>query len=91
MKVFRSYKEKFPNMKVRFSKFAELKLKHSIPADQSETYTVCVCATHQNMKLMIKHTKLDALTDSKLKTYKHSKILCNLPRSLPFGRIFIFS
>ena len=79
MEAYRSFKEKFPNMKVSFSKFAELKPKYCILAGQNGTHTVCVCTTHQNIKLMTENTEVDALTDDKFKTHKHclANILCN--------------
>ena len=44
-------------------------------------HTVCVCTIHQNVKLMLKNTKLDAITNGEFKTYKHCvvKLLHNPP------------
>lgn len=66
--LYQSYKEKFPHLKLSFSKFAELRPKYCILAGQSGTHTVCVCTTHKNIILMMENVKLDALTDGKLKT-----------------------
>ena len=71
------------NLKVQISKykirkFAELRPKNCILAGSSGTHTVCVCTTHQNVKLMIENVRLGVLTNL-LKSYKDciSKIKCN--------------
>ena len=51
--VYREFKEKFPDRKIGFSKFAELRPKHCILAGASGTHSVCVCTIHQNVKLMM--------------------------------------
>lgn len=48
-------------IKIGFSKFAELRPKHCVLAGSSGTYTVCVCTHHENVKLMLKATKLKYL------------------------------
>lgn len=75
------FKEKFPDLKISFSKFAELRPKRCILAGSKGTHTVCVCTTHQNVKLMIENVKMGAITNGELPTYKHciSKMLCNPP------------
>ena len=75
------FKEKFSNIQISFSKFAELRPRHCILAGSSGTHAVCVCTTHQNVKLMIENAKLGVITNSELKTYKHcvAKMLCNPP------------
>ena len=45
------------NLKVGFSKFAELRPKECVLAGASGTHTVCVCIIHQNVKLMIEGQK----------------------------------
>lgn len=79
--AFRSFKDKFPDIKVGFSKFAELRPKHCVLAGSSGTHTVCVCTTHQNIKLMMENAKINSLTNGELPTYKHclARILCNPP------------
>ena len=47
------FKDKFPGHKLGFSKFAALRPKHCILAGASGTHTVCVCAIHQNVKLIM--------------------------------------
>lgn len=51
--LYEEYKNKFPNNKVGFSKFASLRPKNCILAGSSGTHSVCVCAIHQNLKLML--------------------------------------
>lgn len=51
--LYQHFKEKHPNCKVGFSKFAELRPKQCILAGGSGTHTVCVCTYHENVKLML--------------------------------------
>ena len=51
--VYHEFKEKLPDQKIGFSKFAELRPKHCILAGASGTHAVCVCTIHQNVKLMM--------------------------------------
>lgn len=67
--------------KIGFSKFAELRPKNCILAGGNGTHSVCVCTTHQNVKLMIvggklKEMKIDEASD--LGDYKQclSQIMC---------------
>lgn len=73
------FKDKFPSIKIGFSKFAELRPKQCILAGQSGTHSVCVCTTHQNVKLMIENAKLNTVTNGNLQNYKQclAKMLCN--------------
>ena len=59
--VYHEFKEKFPERKIVFSKFAELRPKHCILAGASGTHSVCVCTIHQNVKLMIFEMQLSDL------------------------------
>ena len=74
--VYHEFKEKFPDRKIGFSKFAELRPKHCILAGASGTHAVCVCTIHQNVKLMMLEMRL-----SDLPTYHHclANIMCNPP------------
>ena len=74
--VYHEFKEKFPDLKIGFSKFAELRPKHCILAGASGTHAVCVCMIHQNVKLMMLELQL-----SHIPTYHHclAKIMCNPP------------
>ena len=74
--VYHHFKDTFPDCKVGFSKFAELRPKHCVLAGASGTHSVCVCTIHQNVKLMslVMHVP-------ELPTYHHclAKIMCNPP------------
>lgn len=52
------FKKEHPNLKVGFSKFAQLRPKWCVLAGPHGTHTVCVCSIHQNVKLMISGAKL---------------------------------
>ena len=82
--LYHSFKDKHPEQKIGFSKFAELRPRHSVLAGASGTHSVCVCTAHQNMKLMMQSIKLGELTTSdgkSLQTYQHciSQAICNPP------------
>ena len=47
--VYCKFKRQFPDYKIGFSKFAELRPKHCILAGASGTHSVCVCTIHQNV------------------------------------------
>ena len=76
--VYREFKEKFPNYKIGFSKFAELRPKHCVLAGASGTHSVCVCTIHQNVKLM---SLVQEMQIPELPTYHHclGKTMCNPP------------
>lgn len=77
------FKEKHPEAKIQFSKFAELRPKYCILPGATGTHSVCVCSIHQNVKLMIDGSSLSRLTSDNLQivTYNDclSKIICNPP------------
>lgn len=67
--------------KIGFSKFAELRRKNCILAGGNGTHSVCVCTTHQNVKLMIVGGKMKEIKinqSSDLDDYKQglSQIMC---------------
>ena len=76
--VYREFKDKFPDRKVGFSKFAELRPKHCVLVRASGAHSVCVCKIHQNVKLMMFSMRL-----SEIPTYHHclARIICNPPLS----------
>jgi len=70
--------------KNRFSKFAELRPKRCILAWASGTHSVCVCAIHQNVKLLMKDARIRDLTaddDVPLTNYHTvlAYMICNPP------------
>ena len=76
--VYREFKERYPDHKIGFSKFAELRPKHCVLAGASGTHSVCVCTIHQNVKLML---LIQEMQIPELATYHHclAKIMCNPP------------
>lgn len=60
--LYSSFKEKYPEIKVGFFKFAELRPPHGVLAGANGTHSVCVCMIHQNIKLMIDGAKIQKLT-----------------------------
>jgi len=80
--AFQLFKDKHPDLKLGFSKFAELRPKECILAGESGTHSVCVCSIHQNTKLMFIGAKLSNVTDGQFLQYQHclAAIQCNPPR-----------
>ena len=93
--AFCLFKERFPNIKVGFSKFAEARPKNIVLPGSSGTHNVCVCTYHQNPKLMIANSQIGSKPEFKVIAggdtgdcykgeikYQHlvSKLLCNPPR-----------
>ena len=52
-KAYLQYKSTFPDDKIGFSKFAELRPKWCRTVGQSGSQNVCLCTYHQNVKLML--------------------------------------
>ena len=82
--VYLLFKERFPTEKIGFSKFAELRPKHCILAGASGTHSVCVCAIHQNVKLLMRDARICDLTaddNVPLTTYHTvlAHMMCNPP------------
>ena len=50
---FTSFKSKYVSTSIGFSEFCELQPKWCGLAGSSATHSVCVCAYHQNMKLLL--------------------------------------
>jgi hypothetical protein len=75
---------KFPDVKIDFSIFCQLRSRHAILAGAAGTHSVCVCVQHQNIKLMAEAIKLNELTkemnlEKNVSTLKHLLALmsCN--------------
>lgn len=73
--IHQAFKEKFPDVKVGFSKFAEWRPRECVLAGSSGTHTVCVCTTHQNFKLMVYDSGLLPLTFNGKKIVTHKDFL----------------
>lgn len=83
--AYQLFKDKFPDEKIGFSTFAELRPKQCVLAGASGTHTVCVCTIHQNVKLMMLGAKVPQLTAHRslpLSSYRHclAQIICNPPQ-----------
>ena len=63
--AFLAFKEKYPDFKIGFSKFADCKPKNVVLPGSSGTHNVCVCCYHQNPKLMIQQSKISTAIDFK--------------------------
>lgn len=62
--LYSIFKTQNPDVKLGFSKFAQLRPKHCVIAGSSGTHTVCVCVYHENLKLMLRKIKLEYLTEN---------------------------
>ena len=65
--LYALFRERNPDIKVGFSKFAELRPKECVLVGASGTHSVCVCTTHQNMKLMFEASKIEQMTKNEKK------------------------
>ncbi|XP_044579666.1 uncharacterized protein LOC123261861 [Cotesia glomerata] len=84
--LYELFKERHPDCRVGFSKFASLRPQHCVLAGSSGTHTICVCSIHQNVKLMMLGCNLAALTEqlaTPLLTYSDCLkiIICQNPTS----------
>ncbi|XP_057336012.1 uncharacterized protein LOC130674639 [Microplitis mediator] len=60
--LYETFKEQNPENKIGFSTFASLRPPQCVLAGSGGTHTVCVCAVHQNIKLMMLGSNLASLT-----------------------------
>lgn len=82
--TYRCFKDKYPLVKISFSKFAELRPKECILPGANGTHSVCVCIYHENVKLLIEGANIPLLTSNSnmvIKNYKDAllHIICNPP------------
>ena len=56
--------------KIGFTKFADLRPKQCVVAGASGTHSVCVCVTHQSVKLMYMGSNLKSLSGEEIPDYK---------------------
>ena len=61
--AYKQFKTLHPDIKVGFSKFAELRPKECVLAGATGTHSVCVCTIHQNVKLMMAGGRLEILSN----------------------------
>lgn len=80
--AYQLFVSRYPDMKIGFSKFAELRPKECVIAGSSGTHSVCVCTTHQNVKLMMVGTHMEDASDGVMQLNHYSSALavvrCNL-------------
>ena len=76
--VYHKFKERFPDRKIGFSKFAELRPKNYVLAGTSGTHSVCVCTIHHNVKLMSLVQEMQ-IPEVPMYHYCLAKIICNPP------------
>ncbi|KAJ4446093.1 hypothetical protein ANN_12785 [Periplaneta americana] len=82
--TYKCFKDKYPLIKISFSKFAELRPKECILPGANGSHSVCVCTNHENVKLLIDGANIPLLTSNSsvvVNNYKDalSHILCNPP------------
>lgn len=51
--IYVSYKDRYPNDNIGFSKFCQLRPKWCVTVTSSGSHSVCVCQQHENMKLIV--------------------------------------
>ena len=93
--AFLRFKEKYPELKLGFSKFAEARPKNVVLPGSAGTHNVCVCTYHQNPKLMISNSQIGSKKEFKSIVgdaegdcycdeikYQHlvAKLICTPPR-----------
>ena len=89
--AFILFKEKYPEVKLGFSKFAEARPKNVVLPGSAGTHNVCVCTYHQNSKLMLSNSQIASKKEFKKIVgdsyegeirYEHlvAKMICNPPR-----------
>ncbi len=57
--LYSSFRKRFQDVKIGFSKFCMLRPKWCITVRASGTHSVCVCTSHQNVTLVLNAIKLD--------------------------------
>ena len=80
--LYQQFKPSNPERKVGFSKFAMLCPKECVLARSNGTISVCICTTHNNVKLIMTGSKMDNVTGNEevlLKHYSHATamLMCN--------------
>lgn len=82
--IYAMFVEKFPDIKIGFTKFAEHRPPECVLAGAAGTHTVCVCVIHENFKLKFIGAKFNQIKENGTETFgtyrdvlKHN--LCNSP------------
>lgn len=89
--VYALFAEQYPEVEIVLTKFSELRPKECVLAGSNGTHSICVCKSHQNVKLKIEGACLEELTKndediSYLNSYKTilPNIVCDTPTSSCF-------
>lgn len=70
--AFALFKEQYPEEKIGFTKFAELRPKECVLGlDKHGTHSVCVCVYHQNIQLIFEPLHRMKIFDGSISTYEH--------------------
>ena len=80
--LYSLFESKYPKIKCSFSKFCSLRPKYCVLAGASGTHSVCVCSTHENVKLLIDGANLKSITadsDRPIENYHDclNRMTCN--------------
>ena len=67
--LYTTFKDKHPDLKISFSKFASLRPKWCNTVGPKCTHSVCVCTAHQNVKLTIVISELKQRLSWTFRTY----------------------
>ena len=70
--MYAAFKEKYPNVKLEFSKFCELRPKWCVLAGSTGLHSVCVCSIHQNAILLVDGIDWDVTYEDLI-----SKLVCD--------------
>lgn len=61
--LYQKFKMQYPDIKIGFYKFAQVRPPHCVIAEASGSHTVCVCVHHENVNLMLDGIDLENLTE----------------------------
>ena len=80
--AYQLFKEKYTDVKIGISKFCELRPKECITVGASGSHSVCVCTSHQNVKLML--SSFPVKEDGNSLTYRDllEKLVCSIDQSI---------
>jgi hypothetical protein len=81
--LYLEYKKQWPNEKIGFSKFCELRPKWYITVNSARMHAVCVCQIHQNVKLLthaLPGIKADRQPDPTDYKYLLSLMVCDIEK-----------
>jgi len=77
--IYDLFVEEFPNHKISFSKFAELRPRECCLASNGGMHNVCVCTIHENPKLMFEGANLKRLVGWKSVSECVKMLVCSEP------------